>query len=215
VTAPVTIVSCVYGSSHDRFVDEWAEAVSHLEPAPADVIVATDRDRHIPGASVMYSRCPWDHPQAFYLQMAAMVSGTDWVWIVDIDDLAFTDGLAGLDEVEEDVWQLGYLSSEGHQHLPPQMTAADYLNLNGNPFSGASMFRTAIFDLCGGFTDVAFQDWSLWRRMARMGATFKASDRPHFEYRRHSDTRTAVELIPDNRTLNLLEMMRAEVGFAS
>jgi hypothetical protein len=120
VTAPVTIVSCVYGSSHDRFVDEWAEAVSHLDPAPADVIVASDRDRQIPGASVMYSRCPWDHPQAFYLQMAAMVAGTDWVWIVDIDDLPFTDGLAGLDEVEEDVWQLGYLSSEGHQHLPPQ-----------------------------------------------------------------------------------------------
>jgi hypothetical protein len=49
----------------------------------------------------MHSRCPWDYPQAFYLQMAAMVAGTDWVWIVDIDDLPFTDGLSGLDEVRQ------------------------------------------------------------------------------------------------------------------
>lgn len=195
----VTVVSCVYGD-HVRFVNDWATAVEALKPAPAAVVVK--------GADP----CLWRHPQAFYLQKAIEAADTDWVVIADIDDLLLPDALAGLDDVQADVWQLGFERSDGERYIPPTLTADQVLALDRNVLVGSSAIRTEAFHAVGGFPDIALQDWGLWRRLARAGMTFESSGRTHFRYMRHEDTRGMVELTTDARPAHLAEMMEAELA---
>lgn len=210
----VTVVSCVYGSHYRRFVKRWAEAVAALDPTPDAVVVATDGSIDIPGARVVESFCHWRYPQAWYLQQAISAAQTDWVWIVDIDDLAFPDGLDGLDAVAADVWQLGFERSDGEVYIPPRLSAAEFLASDRNVYVAASMIRTDIFREVAGFADVALQDWALWRRLARHGATVEPSARTHFGYMRHPRSRGATELTLDVRADHLAEMMEAELAHA-
>lgn len=205
-----TIISCVYGDSHDRFVADWADGIGRLSPAPADVIVSTDRPRDIPGALVRPVWCSWAYPQAFHLHHALEYVETTWVWIHDIDDVAFPDALEGLENVTADVWQLGYVRSDGEEYLPPRLTASELLEPGHNPFVAGSCVRTSKLREVGGFRDVALQDWALWRALARAGATFESSSRPHFHYRRHEATRGATELTAADRAGHIAEMLAWE-----
>lgn len=207
----VTVVSCVYGSrGYERFVPRWHAALGVLRRWPDEIIVATDRSHGLwEFARELVAQCSWLHPQAFYLQQAVEAAETEWVWIVDMDDLVLPDGLDGLEQVDADVWQMGYRISDGDKHIAPQLTGAEYLALESNPFAAGSAFRTDAFHKCGGFPDAAFQDWGLWRRMAQHGATFLASDRAHYRYIRHEKTRSAVELTSDLRGDHIEEMRLA------
>lgn len=206
----VTVVSCVYGEHYRRFVQRWSDAVAELDPAPEAVIVATDGGVDVPGARVIETFCHWRYPQAWHLQQAIMAAQTDWVWIVDIDDVPCRDGLAGLHDVTSDVWQLGNERSDGEIYFPPRLTCAEFLESDRNVYVAGSMIRTDIFREIGGFCDVALQDWCLWRRLARHGASVESSDRVHFHYVRHPLTRGATELTLDVRPEHLAEMMEAE-----
>lgn len=194
----VTVVSCLYGDTHDEFEERWWEAVSSLAPSPREVVVATD--------CVMDG---WTHPQARHLQAAVEQVETEWVWFLDIDDLAFPDALEGLDEVAADVWQLGYLRSDGEEYIPPQLSAAEVLAAGRNPFVAGSCVRTEAFRKVGGFRDIALQDWGLWRSLAAADATFQSSKRAHFHYMRHPNTRGAVELDVSRRPEHMQEMEAA------
>lgn len=208
----VTVVSCVYGDHYRQFIPRWQAAVSALDPAPDAVIVGADAELDITGARVIASFCHWRYPQAWHLQQAIMAAKTDWAWILDIDDVAFTDGLQGLEDVAADVWQLGNEHSDGEKYLPPRLSAAEYLASEGNPYVGGSMIRTDIFREVGGFQDVALQDWCLWRRLTRHGATVEPSARMHFGYMRHPRTRGATELTLDVRADHYAEMLEAELA---
>ena len=210
----VTVVSCVYGDFHRRFVPRWQAAVSALDPAPDAVIVGSDSELEVTGAKVVASYCHWQYPQAWHLQQAITAAPTEWVWIVDIDDVAMPDGLAGLHDVASDVWATGYERSDGEVFLPPRLTAAGILASERNEYAAGSMIRTDIFREVGGFADVALQDWALWRRLARYGATVEPSSRAHFLYQRHPRTRGATELTLDVRADHFAEMLEAELAHA-
>lgn len=212
----VTVVSCAYGPTYCRFLPRWAEAVAALDPKPDRVIVAADRTHtHFPGINIaVLPTCPWTHPQAFYLNQAISLADTDWVWIVDIDDFPMRDGLAGLDEVAADVWQMGFLRSDGELYAPEPVSSVDYLESDKNTLVGTSAFRLAAYQGAGGFRDVALQDWALWRAMFRAGASFEFSGRAHFHYMRHPSTRGETELGLDRRPAHLAEMMGAELAHA-
>lgn len=195
----VTVVSCLYGDTHDEFEDRWWEAVGLLNPAPRECVVVTD-----------CAMDGWTHPQARHLQVA--VEGeveTEWVWFLDIDDIAFPDALQGLDQVDAEVWQLGYLRSDGEEYIPPQLSAAEVLALAWNPFVAGSCVRTEAFHRVGGFRDIALQDWGLWRALAAEGATFQSSGRAHFHYMRHPNTRGERELGIERRPGHVREMESA------
>jgi hypothetical protein len=195
----VTVVSCAYGD-HTRFAPDWIRAVTSLEPA-ADGVVITEGNG-----------CDWKHPQAFYLNHAMSQVETEWAWIHDIDDLAFPDALAGLEDVDADVWQMGFERTDGVTHIVPQLTNDEYLASPGNPYVAASAIRVEAFLSVGGYRDLAFQDWDLWRRLASAGATFQTSGRTHFHYRQHEGSRTSTELTSWTRAMNLLEMMEADLA---
>lgn len=203
----VTVVSCAYGLRYARFVPRWDESVAKLNPAPAEVIIAADRPHAFASIdTVVVSKCDWQYPQAFYLNRAIRCANTEWVCVVDIDDFPMADALAGLEHVEADVWQMGFVRSDGEVYVVPQLTNDEYLASDGNPYVAASAFRRQAFDSVGGYRDVAFQDWDLWRRMAAAGKTFQSSGRTHFHYRRHPYTRGATELRPEVREQHMREM---------
>lgn len=154
--------------------------------------------------------CKWRHPQAYHLNEAIRQVETEWAWIVDIDDIVMVDGLRGLGDVEADVWQMGFLRSDGELYRPPALTNDEYLAERGNPYVAGSAIRVEAFREVGGFTDIAFQDWGLWRRLALVGATFQASDRAHFHYMRHPYARSVVELTPERRAFHEAQMLADE-----
>ncbi len=210
----VTVISCIYGDSHDRFLADWTGGIRRLSPEPAKVIVAADHPRKIRGANVFTASSPWAYPQAGHLNAALRRVQTEWVWIHDIDDYAFPDALLGLDHVEADVWQMGYERSDGEFYLPPHMDAIEVAAATKNPFVAGSCVRTAALLGVGGFPDVALQDWALWRALARAGATFDSSDRTHFYYRRHDQARGERELTAEHRNTDLVEMLCFEESHA-
>ncbi len=206
----VTIISCIYGDTHDRFLADWEAGIRRLDPKPARVLVATDHPRKIRMANTIQVSRPGKHKQAIHLQAALERVTSEWVWIHDIDDHAFPDALQGLDDVDADVWQMGYERSDGEFYLPPQMNCDEVLRAAANPFVAGSCVRTDSLLDAGGFPDVALQDWALWRALARDGATFQSSGRTHFYYRRHDNTRGARELTADHRTIDMAEMLAYE-----
>lgn len=183
----VTIISCVYGPTHTKFLPRWLDATKKI-PRNA-LIVAPEM-----------SKCPWQYPQAFYLNWAANLAETEWVWISDIDDLPFPDALDGLEDVEADVWLTGF------GHPIPRLTNEEYLASPENVYPGSSAFRLEAFHRAGGFPDIAFQDWGLWRRMARTGATFDPSARAHFSYTQHDASRSRTDITPARRAEHLAEL---------
>lgn len=209
----VTVVTCVYGTQYGEFIDRWADSVEHLQPAPDHVIVASDSPYTIPCAETLMADYE-GHPQAFYQQLAVTHADTDWVWPLDIDDLAIPNALRGLDKVKADVWQMGFDRSDGEMYLPPQLTNRAYLAQSANVYVGSSAIRCDAFHAAGGIPDIALQDWGLWRRMARNGAKFESSGRVHFRYMRHPLTRGENELTTADRPEHLAEMMEAERAFA-
>ncbi len=211
----VTVISCIYGDSHDRFLADWEGGIRRLNPTPTRVLVTTDHARKIRTANrvVQVSR-PGKHKQAIHLQAALERVLTEWVWIHDIDDYAFPDALEGLAHVDADVWQMGYERSDGEFYIPPTMTCDEVVKSVANPFVAGSCVRTdALLDV-GGFPDVALQDWALWRALGRNGATFESSGRTHFYYRRHDNTRGARELTAEHRGVDLDEMLAFEESHA-
>ena len=117
----------------------------------------------------------------------------------------------GIEDVESDAWILGYHRQNGEYYTAPQLTASEYLEQPGNPFPACSAIRRDSYLRAGGFPDVAFQDYGLWRRMAHVGMTFQASTRAHYRYSLHSGARSNVELLDDRRAAHMAEMRESEV----
>ena len=190
MTTPVTVISCLYGRTHDRFLWEWLNAVRRLDPAPAEVIIATDRFRHITdGALEVFRRRNhgWRYPQAFYLNKALEHVETEWVWQLDVDDIAFADALDGISfDTAPYVVQMGFERSDGLIHLPQWGGPI-------NQYVAGSLIRTSAIRHVGGFRDVEHQDSDLWERLIEAGYVFASADRPRFFYRRHGEARTERE----------------------
>jgi hypothetical protein len=144
----------------------------------------------------------WRYPQAYYLTKALGHVTTEWVWIHDVDDLAFVDALGGIEDGDADVFQMGYLRSDGEIYLPPAGTS----DWSTNPFVSSSMVRTSWLRKVGGFPDCALQDWALWHALSRAEAKWAASDRPRFHYRRHPQARGEMELTLLERARHIAEM---------
>lgn len=210
----VTVVSCVYGDTHTGYVTGWLEAVKALDPKPEAVIVASDQPLGLPAhVGSIIGPAVWRHPQAQYLNMAIGAADTEFVWIVDIDDRPMRDGLEGLDGFHGDVWMTGYVRYDGDcydEYVPPNLTAQQILAMSTSIIPGTSVVRRTAFLDVDGFPDVAFQDWALWRRLARAGYVFRTSGRTNFCYNRHPDTRSANELTPLARDAHMAQLLEQE-----
>jgi len=93
-------------------------------------------------------------------------------------------GMARLvDGVTAGVLQVGYIRSDGFQYVPPALAPDEYLQWGGNPYVSGSPFTRAAFELSGGFPDIAWSDWGLWRRMARQRVEVASAGLVAYRYR--------------------------------
>jgi hypothetical protein len=202
----VTVFAGLYGTDYDHYLPAWLEAVKAAKPSA--IIIGTDRKRTIPGVTVVVKKAPATqrHPAAHYQNLAASAADTEWLCQMQIDDLIRPDAFDGLDAVTADVWQVGYERSDGYTYTPHALPGADLLALQDNPYVMASPIRREAFTAAGGYPDIAFEDFGLWRTLARGEHTFAAAGRITFDYSWHPETsRTGQD--DTNRAAHLAEAL--------
>jgi hypothetical protein len=192
----VAVVSCIYGHDYDQFIPDWYGALDDLDRQPNEIIL--HRGERQDGEL---------YPQPRLMNEAIALASSEWVWQLNVDDLALPDGLTGIDTVAADVWLMGYRFEDGEQYVPEALPNRQFLNMSGNPYPSMSAYRREAFEEVGGYPVIAHEDWGLWRRLARAGYTFESSGRPHSIYQRHPLQRSATELLTGNPELMLREVM--------
>lgn len=197
----VTILSCSYGREYLRFEAGWWSAIQLLHRPPDDVMMVREHPAH----------SSWKHRQAELLDFGIRHALTEWVWIVDLDDRVIPSGLDGIDALtlDTDVWLTGFVDSRGQTHVPQVISNQAYLLSTKNGYTAGSIIRREAALAVGGFDDIAFQDWGLWRKLAAAGAGFKSTGRVNFKRQLHAAQRSVWEL-PEHRTANMEEMYECE-----
>ena len=188
--ATVAIIGASYGD-YRQFERFWQHSVDQLERYPEEVLLGGSRTKSL----------------AQNLNELAEYAHTDWIWRLDVDDRAISTGLNGIDDIDADVWQLGYIRGDGLAYVPPKLSNAEFLGMNRNPYAGSGMIRRETLLQVGGWPEIGFEDWGLWRRLAQIGAEFAHSDRAHFLYVPNNDGRTATEFDIEHRQRYYEEMM--------
>lgn len=200
----VAIVGCIYGEGYGLFLEQWQRAIGRLHRRPDEVVMVDGR----------LDECPWKHPQAYWLNAGAAHASSEWLWFVDVDDLVLPSGLDGIDALtlETDVWLAGFVDSNGRTHVPTALPNLAYQMSSSNGYPAGSFVRRSAFESVGGFDDIAFQDWGLWRKLAAAGAGFRSSGRVNYRRRLHPAQRTVTELATD-RIANMEAMQWADTNY--
>lgn len=166
----VTVLTCLFGDGRDGFLPGWLDATAAA--GPDATIVVTDRPRDSGVTEVITTPDPdWRWPISWHWNHGFAAAETDWVWLVGVDDRIRPDALRLLDGRDVDVLQVGY-HRDGIDHCPPPLTPDAILAAPDNQLVACSPIRRAAWAAVGGFPDVAFEDWGMWRRLARAGRTF-------------------------------------------
>lgn len=179
----VTVVTCIFGDRRDGFLPGWIEATQAA--GPDEIIVATDGYRHAAAGVRQHVSTPakdWRWPIPWYWNRAFDLANSEWVWLVGVDDRLLPDALRLVDGRDEDVVQVGYRrSSDGMEHKSAPLPPGAILDAQENTLVACSPIRRAAWAAVGGFPDVAFDDWGMWRRLARAGRTFGYADAIAYE----------------------------------
>jgi len=177
----VTLWTTCFGS-YGRFLDGWVEAA--VESGADELLVVSDIVRPVPdGVRLVVSSTDFRFREAGFRNTACRYAAHDWLWQIDVDD-RILPGMARLvDGVTAGVLQVGYVRSDGFQYVPPALSPEEYLGWGGNPYVSGSPFTRDAFDRSGGFPDVAWSDWGLWRRMARARVASAAAGVVAYRYR--------------------------------
>ena len=204
----ITVISCLYGNTHDRFLGEWIDGIQSLDPKPQEVILSTDRSRFIPQVNEITHRMDggWKHTRrrttsrrrsatsrptgSGSTTLTTSRSRTRSTGVDEVGSRRVPDGVHPLRR--RDVCAANDRSQCSRQAQPVRRSG--------------SCVRTAALRQVGGFPDCALQDWALWKRLALAGKTFLSSDRVHFWYRRHNDARGQRELTLLEREAHTVEM---------
>lgn len=194
--ASVAVMAVLYGDGYDQFVDDWYDSLLALDRQPDEIVL--HRGEQWPGER---------YPQARLQNEAVEQVQADWVWPLNVDDVALPDALTGIDTVAEDVWLMGYRTEDGTEYVPSALDNDEYLDLRTNPYPGMSAFRRGTFEWVGGYPLIAHEDWGLWRRVAAAGGAFRSSCRVHSTYRHHPAQRSQTELLTGDSKEMLREVM--------
>lgn len=217
VSADVSLCSAVWGD-YVRFLPGWFEMVGRLDPAPAEVIVATfpehvDDLRGYP-CQVVFEDL--DVPAGQYdipwmLNLSAWSARHSWLANLAIDDELLPDGLAGLDSTDADIVSVSaittngvYVQARGEANL--RVVAEDMV-------LGPSFIRTDLFKRVAGWrTNVMLSDWQLWVDAYLAGGRLVTWDRPTHRIDIDSPGRFSSDLVADGEKARLREQMRAALA---
>lgn len=179
----VTIITAVYGDKYDQFIDDWIEAIEALDPAPARVLIGTDRQRDVKFEQVVCDckDVKWRSP--YLWNKCIEESSTQWIWVLDIDDRFVPDALTML-ETDADVVAVGLKISDSAKYIPQAISNDTIINTKLNYLNCGSPIKKAAWEKVGGYPEIAFTDWGMWRILARADAKFYFPNRVGYIYRK-------------------------------
>lgn len=185
MVADITIMAWLYGDNYDQFLPRWQEAIKNLNTKPKRVLVISDRPREIEVAEVIViePRPDWNTPNPHYANYVAKNTFTEWLLVMDIDDLIEPDALDDLEEVQADIYLMGININGNEKYLPPKLSNEEIASLPACYFCFGSPIKRDLV-LKFPFHDTPYGDWIFWREAARGGAKFAWSNRVGYIYRK-------------------------------
>lgn len=182
----LSLYTVVFGEDYHEYLDGWVDAA--LKVGADEVVVVSDRHRVLPdGVRLERHDTSYRWREAGMRQYAVGLCTSDWVWLIDVDDRVMPD-VAGVVDRDADVVQVGFIRSDGQVTVPNIVPHSQFLEQRMNRYVGTSPVRRKKLEAVGGWPDVGYADWGLWRKLARAGARFVAADRVCFEYNWHPDS---------------------------
>jgi hypothetical protein len=180
----VTIITAVYGDKYDHFIDGWIKAIENLELKPKQVIMGSDKYRNANVKQVIRKtdNVKWRSP--FFWNQCAGKAKTKWIWICDIDDRLKPNALNNLEAQTCDIWQVGYqVQNSTETYVPPNMRNESIYSEPYCYFCCASPIQKSWWEKCN-YPEVAYADWAMWRKSARLGANFGYANEALYWYRK-------------------------------
>lgn len=168
---------------YEDWIEGWFDAC--LSAGFDQVVLASDTMRSVPAGVqlVVCPPCDQKYPIPYFSNCAVEALGTDWCWNMDIDDLVFPSALREIRVVDADVYAAGLVTSTGVKALPGGLNWEQVAGSRLNLVNAGSAFRKWLWAEVGGYPDIGFHDWGLWRLMGRAEARFASSGQPDYWYR--------------------------------
>jgi len=182
----LTLYTVVFGDDYHEFLDGWIDAA--LKVGADEVLVVSDRYRPVPaGVRLVVHETNYRWREAGMRQHAVELAQSEWVWLIDVDDRVLPD-VADVVARDADVVQVGFIRSDGEVYVPNVIPHSTFLEQRVNRYVGTSPVKRDRLLKVGGWPDVGYADWGLWRKLARSRYRFAAADRICFEYNWHPDS---------------------------
>jgi len=181
----VTIMAWIYGENYDQFLPQWLDGIQNLNTKPKRIIVCSDRPRQIENVEVIVKpiEFDWKVPNPHYANFICAYTDTEWMLLMDIDDVIDSQCLDGLNEIDADVWLMGININGQEKYLPPQMSNYSISTDPNCYFCFGSPFKRKLA-LDHPFHDSPYTDWIFWRQIARAGAKFEWANKIGYKYRK-------------------------------
>lgn len=181
----VTIMAWIYGDNYDQFLERWINGINNLETKPSRIIVCSDKPRNIEIAEVIHKpiESDWKVPNPHYANFICNYTNTEWMLLMDIDDVIKPDCLNNLNEVNADVWLMGIDINGQEKYYPPKMSNESIYSDPYCYFCFGSPFKRQ-WALKFPFHDSPYTDWIFWRQIARAGANFELANKIGYWYRK-------------------------------
>jgi len=179
----VGIFGMQFNGWYEEYIDGWFDAC--LAAQPQQIVLVSDRIRSVPAGVTLRVVEPskQKYPIPYYSNRAVEALDTDWCWNMDIDDLIRPGALWEITVVDAEVYAAGMRTSQGINHVPRGLDSWRVLSSKANHVPAGSAFKKWLWEKVGGYPDIGFHDWGLWRLMAREGARFAVSGQVLYDYR--------------------------------
>jgi hypothetical protein len=179
----VGIFGFQFNGWYEEYIGEWFEAC--LAAQPDQIVLVSDRIRLVPAGVTLRVVEPSNqkYPIPYYSNKAVEALDTEWCWNMDIDDLIRPGALWEIGVVDADVYVSGMRTSEGVKHIPRGLDWQKVWGSKANYVPAGSAFKKWLWEKIGGYPDIGFHDWGLWRLMAKEQARFATSGQILYDYR--------------------------------
>ncbi len=179
----LTLVGVSWGTEYfSKYKERWVASVLALDPAPAHIVIATDRELPLPPH---FRQVPIEQPyhwEAF--NCAVRAAETEWVCGLMLDDTMPSDGLVDID-MSGDVESSIAIDSHGSTMKPDPQRWRDAMDQPWYPLSGFQVIKRDVF-LRFPYRPVEWADWIQALEWLAAGVDVRFSNRVRQHYTLHA-----------------------------
>lgn len=184
----VGIFGVQFNGWYEDFLPGWFDAC--LAAQPDEIVLVSDRMRTVPAGVTLRVVEPSSQrfPIPYFSNAGVEALGTDWCWNMDVDDRIRSNAMFEIRVVDAEVYCAGLLNSLNVAGIPKNLSCKQVLDSKMNLVNAGSAFKKWLWADVGGYPDLRFHDWGLWRRMARAEGRFVSSGCVLYDYRMDPDS---------------------------